>query len=466
MNAAPADEERAGSDEGQTNRRMKGCQPPWFSGWILAALAATGCAAVVPATDHSPVPHSSPTSRSSNDSRLAARVAEYLRVDDQEAGRILPSLVNRPPAELESVLDQVLSGPLLWEDEPPKTGLLPNLPIQVDGTIRRYGLYVPPSYQPARSYPLIICLHGAGFNGDSYLDRWSPRLGERYLLACPSIADGAWWTRDGELLVMAVFDEVARRYHVDRDRVFLTGMSNGGLGTYLIGLNHTDQFAALIPMAGSLPRGFYPLFDNATRTPLYLIHGAHDQVIPVSFSRNIAAYLKQEGIPFVYREHEQIHPMAGGHFFPKDELPALMAWLDAQHRPSPAPTLTVVRDRDHTGRAGWVRLDRIDPSVGSFWASEYDAEAGRRLERGAFARLSAVREGNTLHVTAKGVRRYNVLFYPDAVDFGRPVTIVTNGLTSFEGVITPESRTLLEEARRRPDPARLVMATVGIDVPL
>lgn len=437
------------------NRR----QLPWFPGWILAALAATGCAAVIPSPHHSPTPHTS------NDGRLIASVAEYLRADDHEAGQLQPSLASRPPAELESALDQVLSGPPVWGDKTPKTGLLPNLPIQVDGTTRRYGLYVPPSYQPVRGYPLIICLHGAGFNGDSYLERWSPRLGERYLLACPSIADGAWWTRDGELLVTAVLDEVARRYHIDRERVFLTGMSNGGLGTYLIGLNHTDRFAALIPMAGSFPRGFYPLFGNATRTPLYLIHGARDQVIPVSFSRDIAAYLEQEGIPFIYREHEQIHPVAGGHFFPKDELPALMTWLDAQHRQSPAPTLTVVRDRDHTGRAGWVRLDRIDPSVGSVWAAENNDEENRRLARGAFARLSVAREGNTLHVTAQGVRRYSLLFYPGAVDFGRPVTIVTNGQTSFEGMITPESRALLEEARRRPDPAQLVLATVEIDVP-
>lgn len=441
-----------GAHEGRTSRRMKGRLGPWSAGVVVAALAA-GCVL-------SPFHHPTPV-----DPRLAAGVAQYLRADDQEADRLLPSLTSRPPAEVESALRQVLSGPPLWGDETPKTGLLPNLPIQVDGTTQRFGLYVPPTYQPVRSYPLILCLHGAGFNGDDYLERWRPRLGERYLLACPSIGDGAWWTRDGEALVMAVLKEVARHYHVDRDRIFLTGMSNGALGTYLIGLNHTDQFAALIPMAGAFPKSFYPLLDNAMRTPIYLIHGAKDQVIPVGFSRSIAAYLKQEGIPFVYREHEQIHPMAGGHFFPRDELPALMDWLGVQHRPSPAPTLTVVRDRDHPGRDDWVRLERIDSSVGSVWAAEYNDEENQRLTLGAFARLSLAREGNTLQVTAKGVRRYSLLFYPGAVDFRRPVRIVTNGHISFEGTVAPESRVLLEESKRRPDPTRLVLATVEIDVP-
>jgi len=432
---------------------MKWCQRPWSAGVTLIVLVTAGCAAFPPARPHEA------------DRQLVIRVAEFLRADDHEAEQRLPSLAGRQPAELESALRTVLSGPPLWGEASPKTGLLPNLPIEVEGVTRRYGLYVPPTYQPTRSYPLIICLHGAGFDGDTYLERWQPRLGERYLLACPSIEDGAWWTRDGELLVMAVFKEVTRLYHVDRDRVFLTGMSNGGLGTYLIGLNHTDQFAAIIPMAGAFPRGFYPLFDNATHTPLYVIHGARDQVIPVEFSRSIVAYLKRENIPVVYREHTQVHPMAGGHFFPKDELPPLVTWLDAQRRPAPGLSLTVVRDRDHTGRDAWVRLEQVDPSVGSVWAAIQDDEENSRLVRGAYARLSVIREGNTLRVTTMGVRRFSVLFFPGSVDVRRPVTIVTNGLTSFEGTITPDSRVLLEEARRRPDPAQLVLAAIEIDVP-
>ena len=400
--------------------------------------------------------------------RLVTQVSHYLRVDDQQADQILVELAARPPAELEAALRQVLTGPSLWDGRdgtPAATGALPGRPIRVGDETMGYGLYVPPSYQAARSYPLILCLHGAGFDGDSYLERWRPRLGEAYLLACPTIHDGAWWTRDGEALVMAVLGEVTRRYHIDRNRIFLTGMSNGGLGTYLIGLNHTDQFAALIPMAGAFPQGLYPLFDNAARTPLYLIHGAQDQVIPVGYSRSIAAYLKKERVPVVYREHDLTHPMAGGHFFPKDELPALISWLNEQRRPPPAPGLTVVRDRDHPGRADWVRLDQTDPSVGSFWASEEDAEESRRLEGGAFARLAVQRDGNTFLVTAKGVRRYTILFYPDAVDFRQPVRVVTNGRVSFEGVVAPDSRVLLQEARRRPDPSRLVLGKVEIEVP-
>ena len=67
------------------------------------------------------------------------------------------------------------------------------------------------------------------------------------------------------------------------------------------------------------------------------------------------------GYPHIYREHEREHPMAGGHFFPREELPDLVAWFNAQHRnPLPA-ALTVVREASHFQPFGWVRIDTTDP---------------------------------------------------------------------------------------------------------
>ncbi|MEW6325532.1 MAG: hypothetical protein AB1515_09125, partial [Nitrospirota bacterium] len=236
----------------------------------LFAVIVTGCQAGPPAAVRTPEPIP------------LQQVADYLRADAPEAERQLAALADRPAGEIERALRQVLADASFWQvPGAAATGLLPGQPIQAGADTFRYGLYVPASYRPDRAYPLILCLHGAGFDGDAYLERWRPRLGEDYLLACPSIENGAWWTREGERLVLAVLDDVMRRYRVDPDRVVLTGMSNGGLGTYLIGLYHADRFAALAPMAAPFPRGFYPLFNNGRHTPFYLIHGEQDQVIPV-----------------------------------------------------------------------------------------------------------------------------------------------------------------------------------------
>jgi predicted esterase len=393
--------------------------------------------------------------------QLLKQVSAYLQANDQEAESLLPDLSNRPIADLESAVRRVLETSFL---KTVPTGIQPGRSIRVGNETMRYGLYVPPAYEPSRPYPLILCLHGAGFDGDTYLDRWQPRLGEDYLLACPTMEEAEWWTRQGEALVLAVLSEVSHTYHVDPDRIFLTGMSNGGIGTYLIGLNHADRFAALIPMAGAFPTALFPLLDNAKNTPLYIIHGSKDQVMPVQYSRDVAAYLKRNGYPVIYREHERVHPMAGGHYFPREELPDLLTWLRTQRRTAEPRELAVVRDRDHPGQDFWIRIDEIDSDAGSFWESEHNPGESRRLQQGAYARLKAQFSGNTIFVTAEHVIRYSVLIPPDSVDWNKPVLVFTNGRVSFEQLLRPDSRSLLEEARHRPDPSQLVLSTIEIRV--
>jgi hypothetical protein len=218
-------------------------------------------------------------------------------------------------------------------------------------------------------------------------------------------------------------------------------------------------------MAAPFPRDFYPLFENARETPIYLIHGVRDQVIPVFYSRHAADFLQQAGYRVVYREHTRLHPMAGGHFFPKEELPELVAWLSKQTRRDASTQVVMVRDRDHAGRDAWVRLEAIDPDIASFWASEQDEQEGKRLEAGAYARLAARVEGNQLWVETRGIRRFSLLFPSSLVDFSQPVRVMTNGQVSFYGMVTPDSLLLLAEARRRPDPAQLVMGKIEIEVP-
>jgi poly(3-hydroxybutyrate) depolymerase len=389
-----------------------------------------------------------------------AEVQAYLAANDTAAEKILPTVATHPLDEVEAALRQVLAAKPPGQ---PAVGKLPGQRIQVGGKTHHYALYVPESYQGQHVYPLVVCLHGAGFGGETYLDRWQPRLKEGFLLACPTINNAAWWSKDAEDLVLAVVAEVSRTYWIDPDRIFLTGMSNGGTGTFLIGLNYADRFAALVPMASALPRALYPLLENARSTRFYIIHGARDQVMPVQYSRDLVSYLQEHGFQVVYREHDQEHPMAGGHFFPREELPNLVDWLSVRHR-LPTPThLTVVRDRDHTGRLYWVRIDQ-SRGVASFRASETDKEESRRLQEGAWARADARIDGNTIAVRTERAARYTLLLNRDLVDFDKPILVLTNGTISFEGRVKPDAAVLLREARITPDPGRLVLAELPITV--
>lgn len=386
--------------------------------------------------------------------QLLSQVRAYLAASEEEAEKLLPELTRHPIAELEAALGVVLAEA---PTASPPTGMIPHKAVLIGNRRADVSLYVPTTYDSSRAYPLVICLHGAGFGGEAYLERWAPRLGEDFILACPTIAGGAWWTKEAEALVLAVIDAARAEYRIDPDRIILTGMSNGGIGTYLIGLNHPDLFAALVPMASVLPPALFPLLDNASQLPFYIIHGAKDQVMPVTYSRQVVEYLKRNGSAVTYREHNQTHPMAGGHFFPKDELSDLVTWLKKQTR-TPAPrNLAIVRDRDHTGRAHWIEIDEIADSVGSFWASETSPAESKKLQDGAYAKVTASINGNTIRVKTDRIRRFSILIGRNLINLDRPIRVEVNGKVQFEGDLTPDPATLLQESRRKRDPDRIIL---------
>lgn len=393
---------------------------------------------------------------------LAPLVHEYVMTRDGErAGSLLRSILNEPGATIESVQAVLRAGPRY---APRPVGLLPSQPVQSGGRPRTFGLYVPASYTPDRAYPLVICLHGAGFTGDAYLARWQPRLGERYILACPTLLRGDWWTRTAERLVLATLRTVAARYRIDRDRVFLTGMSNGGIGAWLIGSHHAPLFAGLAPMAGGLDDVLFPFLDNLRNTPVYIIHGRRDQVMPVELSRSIARRLTELGYAFTFREHDHTHPMAGGHFFPRQELPALVAWLDDQRRGPPPHKIVVVRDASHLGTFGWVRIgatDRIAVLTENLVEGRDELITNR-----VYARLEAEVVGpNRIALRTERVRRVTLFLNGTLIDLSQPVTVLINGREAYSAPVDPSLTTLLRQVRLRGDWSRLYPVELRLSVP-
>lgn len=421
---------------------------------------------------------------------LAIAVSSCLRAETREKGGpgkverqaelnllVQQFLASADPAQSESLmkeikshqnvsgekLEKMINDGGLYPPAPP-TGPL-HLSIQVDGEPTDYALYVPETYSPAVPYPLILCLHGAGFNGDAYLERWQARLGEKSILACPTMAQGAWWSPEAEGLILAVIDSVRSKYRIDPNRIFLTGMSNGGIGSYLIGIFHADRFAAIAPMASGIPEEIFPFLKNLSSTGIYIIHGSKDEVMPVSLSREVSDYLKEEGIHYTYREHDLEHPMAGGHFFPREELPALVAWFEQQRRdPYPARVVSV-RDRTHLGPFYWTEINETAGEVADVQNSMFDREEVERIRRGAFSTLTAELRDNRVEVTTERVKSYTLYFNHRLVDFSKPIVVVNNGVKRFEGKLSEDPELLLKEARRRGDTGALYSASVKIELP-
>jgi predicted esterase len=392
---------------------------------------------------------------------LAAAVFRYLDAEDgEEADRILRDIQAHPDASIERVADIIRAG-RVYGDLP--AGTFPNRRVFVRGRAYSLALAVPASYNPSKRFGLVVCLHGAGFDGEAYLERWRTRLGDDYILACPTYPAGAWFTRRAEELVLATIHDLRARYHIDPDRVFLTGMSNGGIGAWLIGMHHAPLFAGIAPMASGLDDALMPFLANLRNTPIYMIHGTKDQVMPVELSRSISRELERLGYPYVYREHHGEHPMAGGHYFPKEELPGLVAWFDGRRRASLPVRVTLVRDASHFQAFSWVRLDATD-SIAAFSEDLVD-KSDAKMARREYARLDAAITGaNRIEVKAERVRRYSLFLNDRLVDLSKPVIVVTNDRVSFEGNATPSLETLLRQARARKDPGELFSAQLTITV--
>ncbi|MBX3320258.1 MAG: hypothetical protein KF890_10295 [Nitrospira sp.] len=393
---------------------------------------------------------------------LVSRVHQYLDASDSaKAEQLLQAILSSEQASIEAVSHIIKEG-RPYQSQP--TGILPSEEVVVRGQAYPLSLFVPESYETEKRYALVVCLHGFGFTGEEYLERWRTRLGEDYLLACPTYPSGAWFTRRAEELVLETIRDVTGRYHIDPDRVFLTGMSNGGIGAWLIGMHHAPLFAGIAPMASGLDDVLMPFLANLRHTPIYIIHGSKDQVMPVHLSRSIAKELDGLGYPYVYREHEREHPIAGGHYFPKEELPDLIAWFNHQRREPLPRSVTLVRDASHFQPFTWVRLDATDP-IAAFSDDLVD-KRDERIKRRVYARLDAsIREGNRIEVQTDHVRRYSLFVNDSLIDPAKPLTVITNGEVSFAGTVTPSVETLLRQTRLRQDPQRLVTIHLSITVP-
>ncbi len=393
---------------------------------------------------------------------LRSEIFSYLDEPDADrAGEILQRLLSRPEISVD-VVTRIIQTERTYG--PQRVGTMPGEAVVVGDRAYHYALSVPITYQPEKGYALVVCLHGAGFTGEAYLERWQSRLGDDYIVACPTYPAGAWFTRRAEEVVLAVIRTLQRQYHLDPDRIFLTGMSNGGIGAWLIGMHHAPRFAGIAPMAGGLDDVLMPFLANLRNTPVYMIHGAKDRVMPVELSRSISKELSTLGYPHVYREHDREHPMAGGHFFPREELPDLVRWLGRQRR-DPYPTrLTVVREGSHFQPFGWIRLEATD-AIAAF-SDDLVTERNEQIRQREYAKVDAsITADNRIEVRAERVRRYSLFLNERLIDVTKPVTVRTNGEVSFEGMVTPSVEILLRQARVRQDPRALFSIHLTIVVP-
>jgi predicted peptidase len=214
-----------------------------------------------------------------------------------------------------------------------ETGFI-NGQVKASGITMRYVVYVPSYYSPEKQWPVILFLHGSGAQG---IDGFAPvthALGLHVwqrpelfpcLVVFPQLPSGDW-SSSNEVPTLQVLEEVVQRYHGDRHRLYLTGLSLGGSGAWQFAYDHPDLFAAAMPVAGCA--GSPPKVAQALKSlPLWVFYGEKNGP---GCARALVAAIRAAGNPNVhYTEYPGIGHDAWDLAYSD---PKVIEWLLAQKR--------------------------------------------------------------------------------------------------------------------------------------
>jgi len=265
---------------------------------------------------------------------------------------------------------------LTWRDE-------------VDDSPQYARAYLPPDYDAeaaGKTWPMVVILHGYNPPNPEYVRWWGVtnrhnRIAERHhvIVLEPHGRGNTSYNGIGDADVLRAIGLAKETFRVDEDRVYLTGYSMGGGGTWHVGSRHPELFAAIAPIYGGwdyhqrmeedelarlTPRRKYEMeswssfaqAESLLTTPVFVNHGDADALVDVGFSRYAVRMLQRWGYRVRYWEHP-----GGGHgrLGCEDEL---LRWL-LRHRRNRSPRRVRIRSaRLESAAAHWVSVtQREDP---------------------------------------------------------------------------------------------------------
>ena len=199
-------------------------------------------------------------------------------------------------------------------------------------TSSQYLFYLPKDYwENEKKWPLVFYLHGSGARGEDVnrvKNNGLPKLVEEgrefpFILVSPQHKKNTRWSND---FLEALLDEIISDYHVDEDRVYITGLSGGGRGTWYFATEYPDRFAAIaVISARGIPEGA----SRIKHIPIWIFHGAKDKIVPIWHAEAMVAALKAVGGSVKYT----VYPEAGHNAWTETyDNPKLYEWLLSHER--------------------------------------------------------------------------------------------------------------------------------------
>jgi pimeloyl-ACP methyl ester carboxylesterase len=379
-----------------------------------------------------------------------------------------------------------------------------------NGIYQRYGVYIPTSYEPGTATPAQWWLHWRGGTAHQAA-HLTPRVFKHFgedvnsiVIAPEGRGTSLWYVGKGHVDFLEVWDDAFETYSIDRDRVYASGHSMGGFGTYLLTTLYPDRFAAGTPFAGPVTQGAWTgadfegcddmkfddytpcyidanssrprdqhtrkLLENLRHVPLGIFHGNLDELVPYSGVARQAERLSQLGYRFRF------------YSFPNYEHfthPAVDQWAEAaryEHsfvRDANPARVTYKRDMPFERATESVQAEGLNLNFdfdGAYWVSGLTPTDSENGVASVDARSLAIAEEPTIAIPEAGgpaaLGQTGPFVMKGLAWLTDPLGAASETANGFEATLTGASAVQLDLIRMALDPAGQISGTVSADAPL
>lgn len=247
---------------------------------------------------------------------------------------------------------------LTWPARARQDGeMFQNRAVTIGATEYHFRVFTPKGWSKKKKSPVILFLHGAGERGDDNLAQTKVGIGPAilrqqeslpFIVVLPQCPRNRWWTEPGmQAQALKALDQTIKEFNGDPKRTYLTGLSMGGYGAWIMAASNPSMFAALAVVCGGVrppPRVNVPqpsdglaasadpygaVAAKVGKTPVWVFHGGADPVVPVTESRKMVETLKAIGGNVRYNEYEGVGHNSWDKAYAEPEL---FPWLFSQRK--------------------------------------------------------------------------------------------------------------------------------------
>lgn len=183
----------------------------------------------------------------------------------------------------------------------PNLSRAPIREIETKGhSLYKYLLYLPKDYEKEdnNKWPLLVYLHGKssrGYNLEKIKKYGPPHLISKgwefpFIVVSPQCPPDRNWSKDDWFPIL--YKELSSKYRIDEKRIYLTGMSMGGCGVWMLAMKHPEYFAAVIPLCGWWST---KNIEAMKEIPVWAFHGALDKIVPPKKTEEMVEALRKVG---------------------------------------------------------------------------------------------------------------------------------------------------------------------------